>query len=172
MAYTLEAFADDIRSALKKDNSAAGLEAVKDCVEKALKDPELVATYVPASQEEDRRILFEDSELKFCICAHVYKDERNGSPHDHGPTWAIYGQAAGETRMTDWKIVKPASGDEPALVEKIATYTMKPGDAHVYPVGAVHAPYRAGPTRLIRIEGQNCDHIARTKIEEAAPVAE
>lgn len=171
MSYTLELLADDIRAALKKDSSAAGLEAVKDCVEKALREPEMVAKYLPENADKERTILFEDPEMKFCICAHVYTGEKNGNPHDHGPTWAIYGQAVGETQMTDWKIVKPASGDEPALVEKTSTYTMKPGDAHVYPVGAVHAPYRSGPTRLIRIEGQNCDHIKRTKIKEAHPAA-
>lgn len=171
MSYTLDQFAADIRAALKKDSSPAGLKVVKDCVEKALRDPELVAKYLPEKTDKERTILFEDPELKFCICAHVYTGAKNGKPHDHGPTWAIYGQAVGETEMTDWTIVKKADGDEPALVEKAQTYTMKPGDAHVYPVGAVHAPYRSGPTRLIRIEGQNCDHIKRTKIEEASPAA-
>lgn len=167
MGYNLDQFAADIRSALKKDASAAGLETVKNYVEKALRDPELVAKYLREDNEKERTIIYEDPELKFCICAHVYTGEKHGKPHDHGTTWAIYGQAVGETTMTDWKIVRPASADEPALVEKTASYVMKPGDAHAYPIGAVHAPYRSGPTRLIRIEGQNCDHVKRTKIEEA-----
>ena len=171
MAYTLDDFAADCRAALKRDNSVKGLEAVKSYVEKALRDQDLVAKYLPDEAEKERTIIYEDPELKFCICAHVYKGEKQGKPHDHGPTWAIYGQAVGETEMTDWEIVKPAAGDDPALVKKVSTYTMKPGDAHVYPVGAVHAPYRDGPTRLIRVEGVNCDTIKRTKIEEAAPAS-
>ncbi len=69
--------------------------------------------------------------------------------------------------MTDWRIVTPADGDLPAKVEKVRTYQLEPGDAHVYEVGDVHAPYRNGPTKLIRIEGQNTEKIKRTPIEAA-----
>jgi len=167
MSYTLEEFAADCHNALAADPGPAGIEKVRTYVEKALQDEELIATYLPADAEKERRVLYEDPELKFCICAHVYQGPKDGFPHDHGPTWAIYGQAVGETEMTDWKIVKPASGDEPALVEQTRSYALKPGDAHAYPAGAVHAPLRNGPTRLIRIEGQNCDHITRTPIKAA-----
>ncbi len=67
--------------------------------------------------------------------------------------------------MTDWKMVQPPKGDEPGLVEKTATYVMKPGDAHHYPVGAIHAPYRAGPTKLIRIEGCDASKVTRTPLK-------
>jgi hypothetical protein len=54
-----------------------------------------------------RQILYEDPELGFCIVGHVEHNSRQSRPHDHGPTWAIYGQAVGETIMTDWVIVSP-----------------------------------------------------------------
>ena len=114
---------------------------------------------------EPRRIIYEDPELGFCICAHSYTGAKQGEPHDHGPTWAIYGQAAGETEMTDWEIVEPASDGAPAKVKKVRSYRMEPGDAHVYAPGDVHAPYRDAPTRLIRIEGTNTDNVKRTPIE-------
>ena len=167
MSYTLDEFAADCHNALKKDSSMAGVEEVRKCVEKALKDPDLVAEYLPEDCDQERRVIYEDPELKFCICAHVYQGPKEGSPHDHGPTWAIYGQAAGETDMTDWEIITPAEGDEPAKVVQTRKYRMTPGDAHVYPVGAIHAPYSDGPTRLIHIEGQNTDNLERTPIEEA-----
>ena len=69
--------------------------------------------------------------------------------------------------MTDWEIISPASGDQPAKVKLARTYSLKPGDAHVYLPGDVHAPLRNGPTRLIRVEGENCDHIKRTPIKAA-----
>lgn len=167
MAYSLEEFAADCKNALNQGSGPTSLEEVRGYVEKALKDEELVATYLPPDADQERRIIYEDPELKFCICAHVYDGPKDGVPHDHGPTWAIYGQAVGETEMTDWTIVKPAEGDAPALVEKSRTYSLEPGDAHVYPPGAVHAPLRRGPTRLIRIEGQNTDNLTRTNIEIA-----
>jgi quercetin dioxygenase-like cupin family protein len=71
----------------------------------------------------------------------------------------------GETEMTDWKVVTPAEGEKAAKVELAKTYNLQPGDAHLYPAGAIHAPYRDGPTRLIRIEGVNTDNLTRTRIE-------
>ncbi|MBO6947881.1 MAG: hypothetical protein JJ855_07850 [Rhodospirillales bacterium] len=167
MSYTLDEFAADCHDALKKDSSMAGVEEVRKYVEKALKDPDLVAEYLPEDCDQERRVIYEDPELKFCICAHVYQGPKEGSPHDHGPTWAIYGQAAGETEMTDWEIVQPAEGDNPALVKLSRSYALKPGDAHAYPPGAVHAPLRNGPTRLIRVEGENTDNLKRTPIKAA-----
>ena len=167
MSYTLDEFAADCRGALSVDSGPAGIEKVRGFVERALGDADLVAKYLPPDADQERRVLYEDPDLKFCICAHVYQGPKDGSPHDHGPTWAIYGQADGETEMTDWKIVRPANGEEPALVEQTRSYALKPGDAHAYMVGDVHAPLRRGPTRLIRIEGQNTDTIKRTPIEAA-----
>jgi hypothetical protein len=67
--------------------------------------------------------------------------------------------------MTDWRMVSPPEGDRPGKVEMVRTYRLKPGDAHVYEVGDVHAPYRQAPTKLIRIEGVNTDNVKRTPIE-------
>lgn len=167
MPYTLDQFATDCRDALQSKPGQEGYEAVRDNVVRALKDEAFIAEHVSEDAEPERRILYEDADLGFCICAHNYKGEKQGSPHDHGPTWAIYGQAAGETEMTDWRIVTPAADGNPAKVELERKYKMMPGDAHVYPEGAVHAPYRDGPTRLIRIEGQNTDNLERTPIEQA-----
>ena len=168
MGYSLDQFAADCRAALKADPGPAGREKVRQYVSKALKDKELCAKYLNDDVKAERTVIYEDPELGFCICAHVYKDAKQGSPHDHGPTWAIYGQAEGETSMTDWNIVSPAEGDKPAKVKLARTYSLKPGDAHVYNEGDVHAPYRDGPTRLIRIEGVDTMNVKRTKIEVAA----
>lgn len=165
MSYTLDQFAADCRKALKADPGPAGREKVRQHVERALKDEQFVAAYLADNADRERSIIFEDPELGFCICAHVYKGAKKGYPHDHGPTWAIYGQAVGETEMTDWRVVTPAKGDGPVKVALARTYRLKPGDAHVYQEGDIHAPMRNGPTRLIRIEGKNTDHLKRTRIE-------
>ena len=59
-------------------------------------------------------------------------------------------------------------GESPTLVEAEKTYVMKPGDAHLYDVGAVHSPKRDGLTKLVRIEGANLDRIKRSNIKQAA----
>ncbi|MBT6096206.1 MAG: hypothetical protein HOH04_15075 [Rhodospirillaceae bacterium] len=167
MTYNLDQFAADCREALQADNGPDGREQVRQCVERALKDEAFVGEHLSGDSHKEREILYEDPDLGFCICAHIYTGAKQGQPHDHGPTWAIYGQAVGETEMTDWKIVSAPSGDTPGKVEKVKSYRMVPGDAHVYEAGDVHAPLRDGPTRLIRIEGQNTDNIQRTPLEAA-----
>lgn len=168
MSYTLDQFAADCHAALEGDSGAAGQKQVCALVEKALKDAAFVEAHLGKDDLPERTVIYQDKDLGFCICAHNYKGEKQGNPHDHGPTWAIYGQAVGETSMTDWKIVKQPSGDAPGEVEKTDTYVMKPGDAKLYPVGAVHAPYRDGPTKLIRIEGVDTMTVKRTALKAAS----
>ncbi|MBS0243164.1 MAG: hypothetical protein JSS20_13380, partial [Proteobacteria bacterium] len=97
----------------------------------------------------------------------VYGDARTGGPHDHGPTWAIYGVAAGTTEMTEWKIVRQGSGETPTLVEPVKSYEMTPGSCQFYDTGVVHSPRMSPGTKLIRIEGGNLDHIQRSNIKAA-----
>ena len=167
MAYELEQLAADIRAALSAEPGAAGRRSACRFVEKALGDEAFVETHLKdrAPGAAPRELLFEDPELGFCICGHVYGDAAFGEPHDHGATWAIYGQARGRTEMTDWRIVEAGAGDQPARVEPAETYSLEPGQARLYDVGAVHSPRRAQPTKLIRIEGQNLDNLQRSNIK-------
>ena len=127
----------------------------------------IIARHLTADQCKPRKVLYEDPELGFCICGHVYEKPAHGAPHDHGPSWAIYGQAIGVTEMTDWKIVKKGTGDEPSLVEPVRVYKLEPGMAKFYDVGAVHSPKRDSATKLIRVEGKNLDTVKRSNIKQA-----
>ena len=166
MRITVESLASDIRSLLKDRPIDDCADDICAAVSKALLDRELVAAKLPDRQpgEHPREILYEDPDLGFCICGHVYEGPAESGPHDHGSSWAIYGQAVGSTEMTDWRIVEEGN---PIRVEAERTYRMEPGDAHFYGVGAVHSPKRADSTRLIRIEGANLDHVQRSNIKAA-----
>ena len=165
MTYTLEQLSADIREALRVDSGTAGKEAVCGLVSKVLLDQEFIAKHLTADQCRPRKVLFEDPELGFCVCGHVYENAAHGAPHDHGSSWAVYGLATGDTEMTDWRIVKKGEGNAPILVEPVKTYVMKPGDSHLYDVGAVHSPKRDGLTKLVRIEGRNLDRVQRSNIK-------
>ncbi len=170
MTYTLDQFAAECREALAADSGRAGKEGVLACVKKALASPEFLQIHLGPEATAEREVIYEDPDYDFCICAHVYQGARTGGPHDHGPTWAIYGQAFGETEMTDWRIVAPPADGKPGRVELSCVYTMRPGDAHLYDVGDVHAPRRMSATRLIRIEGCDTMKVKRTPlmaVEEA-----
>jgi len=167
MACTLEALANDIRTTLKAGPISQAGPKVVTFVEKALKDSDFIKANLGRPNMKTREVIFEDPETGFCVCAHTYEGAATSSAHDHGPSWAIYGQAVGVTEMTDWKITKKGSGDDPSLVEAVRTYKLEPGMAKFYDVGAVHSPRRDSSTKLIRIEGKNLDTVKRSNIKAA-----
>jgi len=149
------------------DPGPKGREKVCELVRKACADKDFVAKHLPEDGPE-RKILYEDPEFGFCILAHVYHGAKESAPHDHGPTWAIYGQAVGETVMSDWDMVSPASETETGKVKLRREYALKPGMAYVYNEGDLHSPRRADTTRLIRIEGRDVTKIRRFPYERVA----
>ena len=74
----------------------------------------------------------------------------------------------GETEMTEWEVVEPASEAVPGKVRKLKTYALKPGMACLYNEGQLHSPRRESSTRLIRIEGRNMDNVKRLRYEPMA----
>jgi hypothetical protein len=173
MAITLEQFAADCRDALNSQPGTPGREKVRDLVKKALADPEFVARYIPPGTPE-RHVLYEDPDLGFTILAHGYTGPKGSKPHDHGPSWAIYGQAFGETIMTDWECVARPTDTTPGKAAYLRDYVMRPGDAYLYDVGVLHSPERKDDTRLLRIEGINMAKVRRFPYEavERAQAAE
>ena len=183
---SLDNLANGIRERLKKlagnennqDVRSDVMDDICQLVSTACNDDDFVNKHLPARKagEADREVLYQDGESGFCICGHVYAKAAHGKAHDHGPSWAIYGQADGVTEMTDWKIIDSPDADVDSgnsakkdrfnLVEPVRTYTMKRGDVKLYDVGDVHSPSRSKPVKLIRIEGTNLDHVKRSLIRE------
>lgn len=162
MSHTLEQFARQCHDILKAEPGPSGRNKVCALLQEYLKDDEFVAANL-GDDTPERKVLYEDPELKFCILAHHYRGARESPPHDHGPSWAIYGQARGETEMSDYELVEPPSDGQPGKVRRIRTYKLTPGVAHVYNEGDLHSPKRADSTRLIRIEGVNMETVRRAR---------
>jgi predicted metal-dependent enzyme (double-stranded beta helix superfamily) len=165
MPHTLDKFAAAVHDILKQNPGPSGRLKVCTLVQDVLKDDAFIARHL-GDDVPERKILYEDPDLGFCILAHVYTGPRESQPHDHGPSWAIYGQARGETLMNDWALVEPARADAPGKVRHVRSYSLKPGMAHVYNEGDLHSPRRDGPTRLLRIEGTNMDAVKRLSYEK------
>lgn len=173
---TIEQFAAECRDALTSQPGTSGREKVRDLVREVLREPEFVAKYIPEGTPE-RKVLYEDPDLGFTVLAHGYTGAKGSKPHDHGPSWAIYGQAAGETIMTDWECLERPGEGKPGKARRIRDYAMRPGDAYLYDISVLHSPRREGATRLLRIEGINMDRVKRLPyeaVEEAklSPAAE
>jgi hypothetical protein len=167
MGYGIEQFSAECRRILKRDAGVEGRQQVCALIREVLKDDTFVQTYLTDDVPE-RKVLYEDPELGFCILGHVYQGAKDSNPHDHGPSWAIYGQARGETVMTDYEpVARPGEG-KPGKARRVKDYTLKPGMAYLYNEGDLHSPRRDGPTRLIRIEGKNMEKIQRFPYERVA----
>jgi len=164
MGQTLEQLSAACHDALVAEPGVGGRKIICGLIQLALTDKDFVAAHL-GDDEPERKILYEDPELGFCILAHVNHGARESRPHDHGPSWAIYGQAQGETIMSDWSLVEPASEDEPGRVRLVRQYRLTPGMAYIYNEGDLHSPRRIASTKLIRVEGQNLEKIRRLAYE-------
>jgi predicted metal-dependent enzyme (double-stranded beta helix superfamily) len=158
MTITLEQFAAECHTILKSEPGPSGRRKICMLLEDLLREPGFVQENITDGTPE-RQLLYEDPELGFCILAHNYQGAKDSPPHDHGPSWAIYGQAKGETEMTDYELVAPGKA------RPVRTYKLTPGNAYVYNEGELHAPRRRGPTQLIRIEGTNMERVKRLRFE-------
>jgi hypothetical protein len=164
MVDSIEQFGKACNAALKAKPGPAGRTTVCAMLRELLVNAELMNKTFDENTPE-RKLLYEDPELGFCVLAHNYKGAKESTPHDHGPSWAIYGQVTGETKMFDWELVSPAGPETTGKVKRKKDYVLKPGIAHVYNEGDLHSPSRAGSTRLIRIEGTNMEKVKRFKFE-------
>jgi predicted metal-dependent enzyme (double-stranded beta helix superfamily) len=167
MTATLQQFAAECRTILRSEPGPSGRRQICMRLEELLRNPEFVSQNLDETTPE-RQVLYEDPDLGFCVLAHSYKGPKDSPPHDHGPSWAIYGQAEGETEMTDYELVAAAAEGKPGKARAVRTYKLTPGAAYLYNEGDLHSPRRRGPTRLIRIEGMNMDRIKRLKFEAVA----
>ena len=166
MNPTLAQFAAECHTILKSEPGPSGRRKICMRLEQLLREPAFIAAALKDTTPE-RHVLYEDADLGFCILAHNYKGPKESPPHDHGPSWAIYGQAKGETEMTDYALVAAAAKDQPGKARALRTYKLTPGTAYLYNEGDLHSPKRRGPTQLVRIEGMNMDRIKRLRFEAA-----
>lgn len=151
MPHTLDSFAREAHDLLAADAGPTGRERVRQLLEQVLLLPDFVA---PVSDDQpQRRVLYTDAELGFSVLGHVYPGARSVPPHDHGPTWAIYGQVSGATRMDEWHIVEPATPERAGKLRLKQSLNLTPGTARLYNEGELHALSREGAAKLIRIEG-------------------
>ena len=100
MAYTLTQLAADIRETLKADSGPAAKEKVCGLRVEVAHRPGLRrhASQGARAGANPREVLYEDPELGFCICGHVYGGPANGSPHDHGPAGRSTGRPSASPR--------------------------------------------------------------------------
>jgi hypothetical protein len=106
MGYTLEQLSADSRAAMDEDSGPAGRDVLRQCIERACADPSFVEDVFKDNTDE-RKVIYEDEKHGFCILAHVFEGARESPPHDHGISWAIYGQVRSAPRRGGFLVAPP-----------------------------------------------------------------
>lgn len=159
MAYTLEEFKADARDALKASPDAAGHDAVRAKLEQLLQDEAFVAEYCGPDAKPGIETIFRCPETGFNILIHIYEKGKTGPPHDHGTSWAIYGQAVGRTIMTVWKRLDDGSDAVRANIEKGKSFELGPGMAGKFEIGEIHSIEICDGSKFVRITGTDLNAI-------------
>jgi predicted metal-dependent enzyme (double-stranded beta helix superfamily) len=165
MAYELDQFIADCRNSLKRDPGPAGREQVRTNLEKLLNNKDFVEKYCGDDVERGLKVLYEDPELKFQVLAHINDKARVSPPHDHGASWAIYGQAKLWTDMTEWKREDDGKDPKHAKLAPEKKYRLNPGHAGIYQDGKIHSIDYPDKSRFVRVTGVNLDKINRISID-------
>lgn len=105
--------------------------------------------------------LYEDERLGFEIMSHVNEKPRISPPHDHGDSWAIYGQATRHTEITEWRRVDDGKDPARAKLEPSRKYRLDPAQTGIYQDGMIHSIDYPGDSCFVRVTGTNLDRIPR-----------
>ncbi len=161
MAYTLEEFCRDCRAHLDQDPGPLGREKIRLDLERLLRVPEFVDEYCGPDAERGVHVIYDDPDLGFQVLAHINAKGRASPPHDHGASWAIYGQATKYTDMTEWERVDDGSDPDRGEVREEKKYRLTPGKAGIYADGKIHSIDYPDDARFVRVTGTNLDEINR-----------
>jgi len=168
MTYTLDTFVKDAKAALGAETGPASREKVRVLLEKLLTNQAFVDEAVGPAAPMGARKLYEDKELGFVVLAHCNAKSYQGPPHDHGSSWAVYGQAVKHTDMSEFRRVDGGNGAGEAKLEPVRAYRLEPGHVGIFDVGAIHAIGYPEGSRFVRITGRDLDHVQRLKYDTAA----
>ena len=165
MPYDLDQFVADCRAILARDPGPKGREEVRVALERLLANEQFVEEYCGASVPRGLKVLYEDPKLGFQVLAHINDKARVSPPHDHGASWAIYGQATHWTDMIEWKREDDGTDPKHAKLTPEKKYRLEPGHAGIYEDGKIHSIDYPDKSRFIRVTGANLDKIDRVRFD-------
>jgi len=172
MSYSLEEFCDDCREALTTQPGRAGRDAARGKLEQLLLDEAFMAEYLGPDQAAGVQTIFEDPELEFCVLAYCANTDRKSPPHNHGNSWAIYGQTEKHTDMKIYNRLGAGEGAGEAKLEMVKEFRLNPGMAGLFDVGEIHAIDHPAGSRFVRVTGTDLNNVKRLRFDETSGRAE
>lgn len=167
MTYALEDFCRDCRETLARGTNPEALEGVRRSLARLLANGAFVARTCGPEARPGLHLLYEDAETGFQVLAHINERPRVSPPHNHGESWAVYGQATGYTDMTEFKRVDDGADPAYAELEVTRKYRLNPGEVGIYASGAIHSIDYPEKSRFVRVTGTNLDEIYRDAFDPA-----
>lgn len=164
MTYSFDKFCADCRDALTSNPDETGREAIRVYLEKLLKDREFLAAECGADANPGIRTIYRDETTGYNVLVHIYAEGKTSPPHDHGKSWAIYGQATEYTDMTMWRLLKDDK-DGPAELERKNTVRLEPGMAGKFEPGDIHSIHFPAGAKFVRVTGTDLSAIATRRFE-------
>jgi predicted metal-dependent enzyme (double-stranded beta helix superfamily) len=161
MTYGLDQLVADCRATLARDPGPSGREEIRVLLERLLRDDAFLARHCSDATPPGLHILHDEPAMGFQVLAHINANARVSPPHDHGASWAIYGQASGYTDVTEWTRLDDGADPARARLEARVTYRLEPGHAHIYQDRMIHSIDYPDRSRFVRVTGTNLDRIAR-----------
>ena len=155
MAYSLVDFCGDVRAILARTDNHDGREQVRRKLEALLGEPDFRAAYLGAGEKGMAQI-YEDRDLGFCVLAYNMAAPRTSPPHDHGESWAVYGQALGYTDMTIW-----SQPDERNRIEPTRSFRLVAGQAGLFDVREIHSISYCHGAKFVRVTGVDTRALSR-----------
>ena len=163
LPYDLEPFCAVLREAVTA-RGVAGLADVERALSRLLLDPAFVAAVFDPAAPVAKRQLAHEPVTGAYVLAHMHAPGREGAPHTHGDSWAVYGTAHGATVMTEWLDADDGCPDGRTLAAS-DRYTLAPGETRAYHSGRIHSTQHPVPSWVIRITGANLDEVERYRFD-------
>ncbi len=165
MTYTFDQFTADCRRALKEDDGPEGREKVRQNLEKLLHSDEFINQYCSEAANPGIETIHVDKETEFNVLVHVYNTPKVSPPHDHGISWAVYGQAKLHTDMTVWDRVDDGTSNENIELRERVSYRLEPGMAGRFEPGDIHTVNFPAGARFVRVTGTDLSTIPTTRYD-------
>ena len=159
MSYTFEQFCSDCRDVLTSQPGPDGREKVRCKLENLLKEPDFLKAECGSKAQPGIRTIYRDKKTGFNVLIHVYDSGKKGPPHDHGKSWAVYGQAEKWTDMTLWKRKDDGLKEGFSELKEDRSFRLKAGMAGIFEIGEIHSIQFPDGARFVRVTGTDLDKI-------------
>ncbi len=166
MAYELQDFCGECRAILKSGEPlSAGVPRISEALTRLLANPDFVAQTFKPEDDFSKKVLHHDADTDFYVLAHVHQGPKEGPPHSHGASWAVYGTAMGVTGMKEWQRTNP-EGEEAAALRMAERYDLTKGQARGYGPHKIHSTIHPAKAWVIRVTGTNLDELPRYRFKK------